>query len=560
MRFCPTCGLRVDSGIGFCPEDGTATEPLPEESTVDPLLGRVVDGRYRIEEQIGEGGMGVVYMAIHTVLNKKLALKVLRGDMSKNTETVQRFIQEAQAASAIGHQNIIDISDFGRLPDGSAYFVMEHLEGQALTDLIARGGSVPMQDAIGILIQMASALGAAHTRGIVHRDLKPDNVFLIRRGETECFVKVLDFGIAKVGGAGSKLTKTGMVFGTPQYMSPEQAAGQSVDARTDIYALGVIMYEMFTGRVPFDADTFMGILSKHMFEPPAPPSESNPLLGALEDVILKALAKKPEQRYSSTEELLADLRSFSVTGSVRLGGNSDRPMGLADALEPPSRTEANLVPAGLRPSRLPALLILAAAVLGVLAVGALGFALLGPRFGGEDPVAGQSGEGSLPTAGAGNEGPAPDLSPDAGPLEVPPELDPRGRDAAAAEPAEDKTEDRAVQVIVSVVSVPAGAQVLDDGVVLGNAPLDVAVVGEAQTRELELRLPGYRSERVSVSVTSRSPKRVRLRRERGQPRPRNQPAAMQTAMQTMQPTTMMDTPMGGALLPGSEVVNPWALK
>ena len=294
MRYCPACGTRVEDHVGFCPNDGTPTEVLPAAAPVggDPLLGRVVDGRYRIEEQVGEGGMGVVYLATHTVLNKKLALKVLRGDMAKDQDTVQRFMQEAQAATSIGHENIIDISDFGRLPDGAAYFVMEYCEGQELTRLIARGGSVPVQEALHIIVQIASALGAAHKRGIVHRDLKPDNVFLVQRGDRSSFVKVLDFGIAKVGGAGSKLTKTGMVFGTPHYMSPEQAAGQAIDARTDIYALGVIMYEMFTGRVPFDAETFMGILSKHMFEAPEPPSRSNSQLGALEDIILEGVGEE----------------------------------------------------------------------------------------------------------------------------------------------------------------------------------------------------------------------------------------------------------------------------
>src|SRR5690606_29609725 len=146
----------------------------------------------------------------------------------------------------------------------------EYLNGQPLNDLIKRGGSIPVADAVEIIRQIAGALGAAHQRGIVHRDMKPDNVYIVKRGELANFVKVLDFGIAKVGGASNKLTRTGMVFGTPHYMSPEQAAGQSVDARTDIYALGVIMYEMFTGRVPFDADTFMAVLTKHMFEEPAP--------------------------------------------------------------------------------------------------------------------------------------------------------------------------------------------------------------------------------------------------------------------------------------------------
>jgi serine/threonine-protein kinase len=255
-------------------------------------------------------------------------------------------MQEAQSATSIGHENIIDISDFGRLPDGTVYFVMEYLNGTALNGLIKRGGSIPVAQAVSILKQIASALGAAHQRGIVHRDLKPDNIYLVKRGEDDNFVKVLDFGIAKVGGASNKLTRTGMVFGTPHYMSPEQAAGQSVDARTDIYALGVIMYEMFTGRVPFDADTFMAVLTKHMFEKPSPMTSPNAerQLGALEQITLRALEKKPENRYQTMHELIEDLDRF-------LGGGRLRPRALtpatpspalADALEPRSKSEMNL--------------------------------------------------------------------------------------------------------------------------------------------------------------------------------------------------------------------------
>ena len=182
MRFCPRCGIRYVEGEPYCPNDGSPTQELPDEVKVDSLLGTTVDGRYQIEKRIGEGGMGIVYLAKHAMLGKKLGLKVLRGEMARDPEVVQRFITEAQSATSIGHENIIDISDFGRLPDGTVYFVMEFLDGEALTDMIKRGGSVPVRDAVHIIRQIASALGAAHSRGIVHRDLKPDNIFLIKRG------------------------------------------------------------------------------------------------------------------------------------------------------------------------------------------------------------------------------------------------------------------------------------------------------------------------------------------------------------------------------------------
>ena len=327
----------------FCPTDGQPTQQLPEEKqeAVDPLLGSVVDGRYRVDRVIGEGGMGVVYAAMHVTLGKRVALKVLRGEMARDDEVVKRFVQEAQASSSIGHANIIDITDFGRLPDGTSYFVMEYLEGMSLTQLIEQGGSMGSDEALGIIEQVASALSAAHGRGIIHRDLKPDNIYLVKRGQQNHFVKVLDFGIAKVGGANSKLTKTGMVFGTPYYMSPEQAAGQTIDARTDIYALGIIMYEMFTGQVPFDGDTFMGILSKHMFEAPVPPRErvAAAQLPA-EPIILRCLAKRPEDRYPSMDALIGDLRAVDSVAPVAIGKSASH--------APPPRNVAGKIhtPAG----------------------------------------------------------------------------------------------------------------------------------------------------------------------------------------------------------------------
>ena len=247
MHYCSVCGTRFTNEMRFCPHDGQPLQEVTDQKEVpiDPLVGIVIDGRYLIESVLGEGGMGVVYLATHTALNKRFAVKVLRGEIARDEEIMRRFVREAQSSTAIGHSNIVDISDFGKLDDGTAYFVMEHLDGEPLTDRIRRG-AMPTSEVLHICAQIAAALAAAHGRGIIHRDLKPDNIFLIRRGGDDRFVKILDFGIAKVGGANAKLTRTGMIFGTPHYMSPEQAAGQSVDSRTDIYALGVILFEMLT--------------------------------------------------------------------------------------------------------------------------------------------------------------------------------------------------------------------------------------------------------------------------------------------------------------------------
>jgi serine/threonine-protein kinase len=329
---CPQCALEYVGGEVFCPNDGARLSPKGGEgrqgsarSAGDPLLGQTVGGRYRILRKIGEGGMGIVYEAEHVIIEKRVGLKVLRDDFSSRPDVVERFRQEAKSASRIGHEHIIDISDFGETPSGASFFVMELLQGHDLAEELSQKGALAPRRTIDLALQCARALGAAHAKGIVHRDMKPENIFLVSRETGEDFIKIVDFGIAKMsdietgGQPGRKLTKTGMIFGTPEYMSPEQASGKKLDHRVDIYALGIIMYELLAGRVPFVGDTFMGILTQHMFEQPEPLRVLNPSCNVppeLERIVYKALAKQADDRYQSMEELASDLSAAALgTGS-----------------------------------------------------------------------------------------------------------------------------------------------------------------------------------------------------------------------------------------------------
>ena len=357
MKLCPSCKTEFPGGEVFCPNDGarlvtpSQIGAAPSAAGDDPMIGSVLSERYRILRQIGEGGMGLVYEAEHVTIEKRVALKVLRDDFSSRSEVVERFKQEAKSASRIGNEHIVDISDFGVTPSGASYFVMELLEGEDLANVLSRDGQLSVARAADILRQCCKALGAAHAKGIVHRDMKPENIFLTTRGATSDFVKIVDFGIAKMsdietpGAPGRKLTKTGMIFGTPEYMSPEQAAGKAtLDHRVDVYALAVIFFEMITGRVPFVGDTFMGILTQHMFEDPPRIEEVNPHVAVPEPVVsflYRGLAKEPDERYQTCQEMALAL------DAARQGRGVGTHPGFAVAVAPSARTPRPLAPASM---------------------------------------------------------------------------------------------------------------------------------------------------------------------------------------------------------------------
>ncbi len=289
-------------------------------ATVDRYLGTTVGERYRIIKKLGQGGMGAVYSAEHVLIEKQVAIKILTTQRSR--ELMTRFAQEAKAASKIGHENIINITDFGETEDGAAFLAMEQLDGHDLGHVIRTSGALPIARITGIFLQVCRALAAAHNKGIVHRDLKPDNVFLIERGGRPDFVKLLDFGLARVTAveAGSRLTKSGTILGTPEYMAPEQVRGDAIDGRADVYAAGCMLFEMLTGDIPFVGGNYMVVLQKHMTMAPMPPSSVKPAAGItpeLDALVLKAMAKSPDDRFASMDELALALRLATGVASER---------------------------------------------------------------------------------------------------------------------------------------------------------------------------------------------------------------------------------------------------
>jgi serine/threonine protein kinase len=308
---CPICDQRYPADFKVCPRDAAKLEDAQGEQ--DPLVGAVVGDAFRIVRPIGEGGTARVYEARHVRLSsKRFAVKVLHGFFASQANVVARFAREAEAASAIRHPGIVEIHDVDRMEDGRPYLVTELLEGQDFGSLLKARGKVPIAFGARVARKVCQALSAAHAAGIVHRDLKPENIFLTGPDDKPQ-VKVLDFGISKIEGAGAaQLTRTGMVVGTPAYMSPEQAAGGKVDARTDIYAVGAVLYRALTGRAPFQGGDAAEVLSLVLTaEPPRPMSLESSIPDALELLIQRAMARSADERFQTMDELDQALGAFA---------------------------------------------------------------------------------------------------------------------------------------------------------------------------------------------------------------------------------------------------------
>jgi serine/threonine-protein kinase len=313
MASCASCSWEVALEDTFCARCGSPIN--------DPLIGTIVGERYRIVSRIGVGGMGAVYRAEHTMMRRDLAIKVLLPELGGKEEFARRFEREAESASRLAHPNIITVTDFGRTAEGFLFLVMEFLAGESLSDVIG-AGPLPRERALGIVRQMLRALDHAHAAGVVHRDLKPDNIMLVERDGQRDVVKILDFGIAKVTQPASgqeALTQAGVIFGTPEYLSPEQALGEQVDARADIYAAGVILYEMLAGRRPFESEDKVKIISMHLAHAPPRIREVSPEVEvppALEQVVMQALEKSRDNRFASASAFLQALDDSEAGSEV----------------------------------------------------------------------------------------------------------------------------------------------------------------------------------------------------------------------------------------------------
>ncbi len=326
------------------------SEPTPTPAATS-LVGQVVSGRYRIQKLIGEGGMGAVYLAEHTHMRKRVALKLLHAEMSTDEEVLARFRREAEAAAHVEHPNVAAATDFGQTEDGAFFLVLEYVEGTSLRDVLKDGAMVPAR-ALHVARQITFALERAHGAGIVHRDLKPENVMLVQKGDDADFVKVLDFGIAKVEphpqrDATQPLTKLGTILGTPEYMAPEQALGETVGPPSDLYAVGVMLYEMLTGKHPFDADDRMAVLSMHIVAPVPKMTDRNPAIDVpppIEELVRRLLEKDSKLRPPGARALIDAIDTAAAqsgialphTTSMRSFGRESNPDLLRSPQPPPS--------------------------------------------------------------------------------------------------------------------------------------------------------------------------------------------------------------------------------
>jgi eukaryotic-like serine/threonine-protein kinase len=509
MATCPTCRTHYADDVKSCSTDGEPLLPDEVVAALDPDLqiGQTV-GEYRVESKIGEGGFGAVYRAVHPLIGKTVAIKVLHRQYSSNPQMVSRFVAEARAVNQIKNRNIIDIFSFGALEDGRQYYVMELLDGMTLDAYVKRKGRVAPDEALPIFRGIARALDAAHATGIAHRDLKPENVFLLFDDDGTIFPKLLDFGIAKLlgdSGMSAHKTRTGTPLGTPYYMSPEQCRGRNVDHRTDIYSFGVLVFETLTGRLLFEGEDLMEILMQHTSSPPRRPSVVRPELPpGLDAPVLAFLEKDPALRPPSVSAgvdalaIAARDAGFDVkvsartspgpgagaaaSGPVRVGGGvtpveaEARTMIPVDASKTVPAAEAAAKPAGGR--RLVTALVAATAVMGIAAAATL--------RGGGPPAA-------PATPAAPVVVPIPASAPPVPAAPVPVVKPAEAPSSAAAAPAE---------VELTIDATPKGVDVYQGAAKIGSSAAPVRIKRGDEKVKLTFKAPGYAPKDVEVPASA----------------------------------------------------------
>jgi serine/threonine-protein kinase len=538
----------------------TRRDPAQYRSEMEALIGRTFGGRYRVSSIIGRGGNGYVFRARDLTMETDLAIKAMPRDLATDEQHVKRFNKEALSSSKLKHPNTIRVIDYGQAPDGYLYLVMELLEGQDLAKVLKKQGPMAWPRALHIVHQMAKAIGEAHQIGLVHRDLKPQNIFICDYHGEHDFVKVLDFGIAKfIEGAASEdaITQTGFICGTPGYIAPEQALGLTVSPRTDLYALGVILYELLAGHPPFRAETAIATVMRHIHEPPPPMTRYWPDLvvpAELERLVMALLAKDPAARPESTtavaawmDRVISESGEFPHrTGSLRAAPDATRDPRTADV----RRTTGNLaversvgdadtdfIPTGQQRSPAPVKrktrsVLWALAAMAVLAAAGGAWLAWGPQFWTPRPTAApSSAAGGLtealpaPPPGAPTvEAPAP--PPGAPTVEAP---------APTPAPTPQAEPDRKAVVKVRLGSTPMGAEVLEGDLLLGNTPVQIELTAARSGRSLVLRLAGHEprtltldhaalsasgQDRVTVTLTSTGPATPAPARAEGTDKPK----------------------------------------
>lgn len=491
------------------------------------LIGATI-GNYRVVSKLGEGGMGSVYLAEHPLIGKKVALKVLHEEYSANQDVVGRFFNEAKAVNDIQHPNIVDIIDYGVVQTqqgpGFVYFIMEFLGGESLASCIQRESPMQPERVFQIGMQVADALAASHAKGIIHRDLKPDNIYLITRGREKDFVKVLDFGIAKLTGdaPGSRRTRTGIVMGTPAYMSPEQCEGKgNIDARTDVYALGIVLYEMITGQVPFAGEGYGEVLVQHLTKRPARPTTSRGAVPPLvEAIIMKSLEKKREERFQTMEDFIEALRDPQAYIDARGGldafyrpddgaspgaatgvmpvatpgtGMPKAPTGVGALTSVQATSAYEAPPRGNR-----AAIVVGGAVLAFALVG--GGIFLATR--GKDKAAGAVAAVAPPGAAAPAAAPAPTpAAPAPAPVAAPEPV------AAPVAPA---------KISINVVSTPPGADVFvgDDPASKGKTPITLELTRAEGETQVTVKAEGWKDATRPVKLSMDAQLEIALVKDR----------------------------------------------